>query len=317
MFSLFQSSQIKVQRLFDYAGHDPFFERVSHDLIDFGHDIRFSLFGGSGAYRPYGLCTDVLDSPEKYEKFHIGFSRAHERGEMNARIVLPALGGQGRAAHLFLHEMMHFYQDMCGLYLVPLQERGVFPFALDAYSEIVAILFSEAWAQTEAIRASWAIREKGDDLGWRGAVSSPDWGDLARRYDDDLSAGADEAKAAANVFEGWYAKPQRGVYERHALGIYQQNLKRYHENAPGVLGIDPYLRRLELLMLLARLPQGAVPRFFAHLDWSKPAFCVPLIDLGGYGEAENPNIQEIRCGSPPYLWARLREEEIKRSEIMF
>lgn len=304
MRDLFLSSHIRAQKLFDLAVQDPFFAPIVHDLIDYGADIRFSVFGGAGAYKPYALRTEPLDTPEKLERFYHGISPMFGAGQLKARITLPRFASQGVVEHSFLHEVMHFYQDMHGLYFVPLEEEGVFPIILDAKSSVMATLFNEAWAQVESIRASYGIARKHEkDSLWAGAIGHRDFGAMAQRYAEDLDAGVSEARAAATIFMVWYEGRHRGFYEKHALQIYNQNFKRYEEQA---LFHDDFLRTLELPMLIARLPQGHVPRYFDHLDWADKAF-EPQIDLKDYAVSEHPNVQNIKCGAPPYLWNRLRQ----------
>ena len=84
------------------------------------------------------------------------------------------------------------------------------------------------------------------------------------------------------------------------------------------------MRMLELPMLLARLPKGGIPPYFALIDWEDEIYSQPktpsvLMRISEleqlYGRAENLNIQEIKCGSPPYLWNRLRLAEQQASEV--
>ena len=159
-----------------------------------------------------------------------------------------------------------------------------------------------------------------------GAVNSPDWGYLARKYDSDMQGGADEKRAAADAFRGWYEGAHRKFYEAHALKAHEVNFARYKDGAGDINNKDIALnmRYLELPMLLARLPKGGIPAYFALIDWDDeiyiqiktPSVAVRVEEFEGiYGKAENPNIQDIKCGSPPYLWNRLRMAEQRASEV--
>ena len=318
------SARRKQGMLVSYAVQDPFFARILDDMTDFGYRLRFSWRDGTGVYGPFALRTEKLDTPEKIEQFSAGFHGLMEEGTLFAKIGLPAFAGQDVHAHLFLHEMVHFYQDMCGLYFVPLQEEGVFPVCLDAKSDIVAILFCEAWAAVEAIRTSWALREKGDDLGWRGAMFLPDWKGLAQGYDTDLQGGMDEKRAAARLFEGWYKGAHRSFYERHALKIHEMNFMRYRR---GVViedsDIVPFLRTLDVPVLLDRISAKDRPSYFDCINFGDKCYThVQTLRVKAqvekleerYGKIENSNIQDIKCGAPPYLWRRLRlEAHIKQA----
>lgn len=305
---------------------DTYFEPIIHDLIDYGHDISFSVFGGAGAYQPFALSTEELDTPEKQQQFSRGFWAMSESGQFRAKMKFSLWLGQGGNLHSFLHELMHFHQDMNGLYLSPLKEQGVLPMMLSLRSSIAAVLFCEAWAQTEAIRTCWSLREKGDARGWKGAINSPDWKNLARSYDKDMQGGADEKVAATALFERWYRGEHRVFYERHAADCYEMDLARFTGDVQGLSDKNTAqnLRELELPMLLARLPKDGLPSYLGHVDWENDLYNQPqdsaALDKvkefeGKYGVPENTDIQQIKCGSPPYLWKRLRAVEITTSEV--
>lgn len=325
-FYILMSARRKRNTMISYAAQDKFFAGVVHDLMDFGHEVSFPLQGGAGAYQPFSVSTEAINTPEKQQQFTSGFWAMIEQGGVRAKLCFSAFSSADINAHYFLHELMHFYQDMHGLYLLPIHEQGVFPVLLDAKSDIVAILFCEAWAEVEAIRTSWALRESGHPSGWNGAITSPDWADLARAYDHDLSAGVDEAKAAADTFHRWYEGKHRRFYEEHALKIHETNLARFKEGVEGLneAELTQNFRVLELPMLVARLPKGGIPKFFHQIDWTNDVYGkVALPDIieriqgleERYGVADNPNIQEIKCGAPPYLWHRLRSAAQQASEV--
>ncbi len=316
-FYLFTPARRKRNEMLSYAMGDSFFAGIIHDLNDFGHEIIFSSLGGAGAYEPFSLSSEKIDTPEKQLQFADGFWSMFETGSMKASLRFSAFSSAELNAYYFLHELMHFYQDMHGLYLLPLQEQGVFPMMLDAKSDIVAIMFCEAWAQVEAIRSSWALQKKGNDLGWRGAIKSSDSRKLALAYDKDLCGGMDEKSAAANIFHLWYNDKSREFYERHALKIHKINLARFQKNVSSE-NINENFRKLELPMLIARLPKDGIPNYFSLIDWEDKSYSnVETREVNNhinelqktYGTADNTNIQDIKCGSPPYLWQRLRISE--------
>ena len=297
---------------------DEAFEKIVCDMWDYGLEVNFSIFGGAGAYQPFALSTERLDTPEKEQQFAQGFWRMSEIGALKCQIRLSAVTGLKVNIHSFLHEAMHFHQDMYGLYLMPLQEDGVFPVIMDAKSNIVAILFNEAWAQVEALRASYAImRDSGDPRGWEGALKSPDWAVQARSYVFDMEQGMDDTKAAAKAFKRWYKSKHRNFYEAHALEIYKSSFARYKE-AAGQVGEDEIaqkLRLLELPHLITKIPEAEIPAYFHEIDWTDPLYTKVEIPLMGHAQSDNPNIQDIKCGSPPYIWNRLRQSEKANSEV--
>ncbi len=319
--NLLTPSSYRRQEIISYVIQDKFMAGILNDLHDFGYEISFSAFGRAGEYQPFALSTEKIDSPEKQHQFASGFWHMIEAGRVKAKFKLSRLLSVDVNAHSFLHEMLHFYQDMHGIYLLPLQEKGEFPVLLDAKSDIVAIMFCEAWAQVEAIRISWALKERESISGWNGAITSPDWRNLSLAYDNDLKNGVDEAVAAANIFKKWYEGKSRIFYEKQAIKVHESNLARYLND---VEFIKDNFRKLELPMLIVRIPKEGMPNFFHQIDWTDGLYSSivsqsvlsrvqELEDI--YGKADNTNIQQIKCGSPPYLWCRLREADKQASEV--
>lgn len=312
------------------ALEDMFFRPVVHEMIDYGYELGFSLFGGAGAYQPFAVSTEVLDSPEKQDMFVRGFLKQADSGAFKAKIKLSLWLGRGGNMHSFLHEIMHFYQDMLGLYLLPLKEQGVMPVMADMRTYIMAVLFCEAWAQIEALRTCRALKLKQiDDTAWRGALVSRDWGKLARFYDEKLAENKGESYAAARSFEQWYAqKKHRCFYERHAMGIYESEFIRFTDDLEGDSGnegaIGERLRSASFSELLNKIPQDVVPKYFNEIDRNNAAFNEPCDEtvlrrcnekISQFGSAKPDSLHEIKCASAPYLWKKLRESDIANSEI--
>lgn len=256
-------------------------------------------------YEPLALSTELLDTPEKYNQFVQGFWALQEQRQFKANIKLSWWLGTHGNAHTFLHEAMHFYQDMHGLYFMPLMEEGKTPIILDEPSMIRIVLFNEAWAQTEAIRTSWALMNKGDDLGWRGAIKSKDWAYLAKAYDTDLINGIDEKQAAAKCFERWYDGKHIGFYQLEALYsiIHSNNEMIYKQTGQEPKSED--MRSLTFEKLFERLPKK--PKYFDYVDWKDPK--ISGSDNPKLTTSDNDNIQDIRCGTPPYIWYKLKEQQ--------
>lgn len=306
---------------------DVFFADFIKKIADFGLDLNFTLTGTTGAYNPFALSTEPLDTPEKQTQFGHGFWRMAEEGAFKVHVTIPTLNGSRRGAHDLIHELFHAWQDMHGFYFTPLQEQNTFPIISDAYSDIVAIMFNEAWAQTETIRTCWAIKHKsGDSRGWKGALSHPDFGDLAKQYDADLLGGTDETVAAANCFRAWYQAAHREFYERHALNIHKINFERYKSGAKNLShdDITDNLRRLTYKTILNRIPKSVKSGYLKQIDWDDEVFTniqTPEVATeikaleSQYSAGIITDLTEIKCGSPIYIWNRLYTNDIAKSEI--
>lgn len=320
---LFLNSQKRVQDLIAAAAVDvALYEAVVEDFVDFGHKIDFYWRGGAGLYLPHILATERLDTARKSEMFSQAFLEQCDRKLFPARIGLLRMQSFALQLHTFLHEVMHFYQDMHGFYYAPLREEGVFPVMLDARSRVVLTLFNECWAACESIRAGWRLKEQGHDAAWRGALMSKDWSDLARVYGENLGRGMDEADAALRMQEQWYNAPQREFYEREALAFFTQNIGQY---APKGTEVElNKFRTVRISDLIVRMPDEGALSYFKKMDVHNPLFTeirTPLVLKAvesfeaKYIRADNPNIQDIKCGSPPYLWHRVLENARETSEI--
>jgi hypothetical protein len=315
----------KSQRLLDFAMKDSYFAAIIHDLLDYGHRVRYSPFGGAGAYTPTYLSTDPLDSTLKQQQFSNGFWAMSERGLMICKIRLSMFAGEDANKHSFLHEVMHFYQDSLGIYFTPLKEKGRLPVVLDAKSHIVSLLFCEAWAQIEAIRTCWALKDKGDASGWDGLLKSKEWSALALFYDADLESGFDEARAAANCFKEWYRGSYRVMYEKHALDIFETNVKIFSADVKGLDqgAMAASLRCAGVDDIIARIPAKERPKYMSRIEWDNTMLDPQDKSIreklrkieARYGRADNNDVSDIRCGSAPYIWKRLRNAEIKESEL--
>lgn len=304
--NIFLPSQTRHLTIADYATRDPYFDNIMHHLRDFGYDIKFSMIHNTGAYHPFALRTEAIDTPHRQQKFIQSFWEINEGGTHKAQITLSRRRSIHENCHSFLHEIMHFYQDMHGLFFVPLKEQGIAPISLDAPSTITAYLFCEAWAQTEAIRTSWALHHKGYDMGWRGALLSPEWSALSTFYDTLLNNGIDEEKAAADTFTQWYRGKHRIFYEKHAYNIHNKNDTYLYNDVNLTINSKALMtRKIDIKALLSRLPQTEIPPYFTQIDWSDPLYA-PSAYTSFDIESDNTDIQDIKCGSPPYLWNRLR-----------
>lgn len=316
----------KRRKVLNFSLQDEYFADVVHAFQDFGLKIKFSVFAGAGAYQPYALSTERLNTAIKQQQFANGFWKASENGEMRAHITLSSIHGGGRAAHDFIHEAMHLYQDMYGLFFVPLKERETLPHMLDAKSDVLAILFCEAWAQTQTIRFCYQMKMKGYKAGWKGALSHPDFGYMARSYADDLSKNIPEQEAAARCFLSWYDGEHRGFYERHALNIHELNFERLTGDILKLKtkDVQKNLRVLDVAELPTRVPENVMTDFFEMVDWRDERLShIQTSDVQTridalnekFGKANNNDISDIKCGAPIYIWNRLRVQEIDNHDV--
>ncbi len=272
---IFKSKTEKTSWLLELANQDAFLKSIVEDLQKFGFEIKYSLLGRAGEYRPQALQTNVPINDAFLDTLKISI----EAGEMPAKFKLSPRFGKSHMAHTFLHELIHFYQDMSGLFLTPLEHGSIIQPDLKSHIEIT--LLCEAMAATEAIKASLRLKKEGRPEAWNGAFWSLDWHDLTKNYTRDIGIGRSESEAAQNCFNGWYKSRLRHYYERRAFETYKNHGQEH--------------RSVNMAELITLLPENQRPQYLNAL---KPAL------TREYKSSNNPNWQNIQIGSPPYLWKK-------------
>ena len=175
----------KSQKLFDFAKKDIFYATIIAMLENRDFTIQHNYWGRPGSYIPQSSSK----APAKFR-----FSYRH---------------GYSIVAHTFLHELIHFKQDM----------ESRLPRLINAQSEesyIQNVLACEAEAEIEALAASWRLKNAGHPQAWRGALLSFDWRRLAKLYQKDMESGLDEKRAMENAHRRWQTLPQKSYYQSHA-----------------------------------------------------------------------------------------------------
>lgn len=173
------SNEQRTAQIFDLLRGDEVCARILDDLESYGFEISYPFFGSSGEYRPVTLAV----TGEQYEA---EFLKRFAHGEFKAKFSMSSRYGIGQNAFYFIHELIHFAQDMDGR----LQSDDV--------------LALECEAAVQSIKAAYLI----GGIVWEGALSSLDWGSLARSYakDQDLK----------ELEQRWHKSAQKRYYERKA-----------------------------------------------------------------------------------------------------
>jgi len=291
----------KTHWLITLARHDPFYAQIITDLEAYGYQIHHPFYGQNGAYLP--------ETIELIEECNIAqaVQTLHKQGEIKASFSLSSRYGGAQIAHYWLHELTHFWQDLHGLFLTPLHQKNTIPVMLDAPSHITVTCFCEAMAETEALRASWRLKEQGHTIAWQGARASLDWGKHARAYEKDMQT-MPEPKAAKRAFDRWHQSNQRPYYEKRALKTYKKTLSELPLKTPDQL--TPQLRHINLEDLIKLLPKPQRPNYltpplntplYTTIHHKNTAKKVQALEQQ-YSPCQNPNIQDIKTSSTLYIW---------------
>ena len=268
-------NQKRTERLFDNCAKDHDLLLIINDLVDFKYKIKYRFWGGPGTYHPKSIQTNTPLN----DAFLSEFSKQIQRDEHRAHFTLSWRHGKSVMLHTFIHELYHFHQDALGLLMTPLELDPIIQ--PDLKSHIKLTLMNEAMAATEAIRASYRLKEAGYPHAWRGAFFSFNWHGLAKNYIKDIMLGTNEEQAAQNLFLKWYESPQRKHYERYAFETYKNHGQEY--------------RNVLIHELINSL---AIDKKYSYINKIDYKFKVE------YKAVVNNNWQDITIGSPPYLWAK-------------
>lgn len=302
------------KKLLSLAAQDAFLARVICDLGG-APNIRFSWFCATGMYTP------------DYVRIHRSGSSGQisgliQQNQKQPGIMLSRGFNFNMIAHSFFHELVHCYQDACGLFLFPLIRKGEFPIMPDLRGFIKSVLFCEAWAETEAIRISWRLRQNGAPQPWQGVMQMPQWRGLALSYQCDLERGEDDDQAAAQVFQKWYEGRHCGFYTLQAMKMYHALWRECACDKPEDIRCN--LRAVTLPALIERLPEDKRPSFFGKLDLGANAYnsihamrarwAVARFEEA-YGATQNHTLDDFSCGTLRYLKSRADHAQIDKIAV--
>ncbi len=295
----------KTHWLIELARHDTFYAGIISTLETYGYQVHHQFYGHNGAYLPDNI--ELIENCETEE----AVKELHEQGELQARFALSSRYGGAQISHYWLHELIHFWQDLHGLFLTPLRQKDTAPVWMDASSHIAVTCFNEAMAETEALRASWRLKEKGYTIAWQGALSSLDWGKHARYYAQNLQR-MPELEAARHSFDRWYESKQRPYYEKRALKAYQKTLDEFSVNNPAKA--KSQMKRITPAELLKIMPKAERPEYLTlsshaslnskqytsihHKDTAKQVHALEE----HLGAPQDQYFSEMRTGAATYIW---------------
>ncbi|MEM6602584.1 MAG: hypothetical protein AAF621_00905 [Pseudomonadota bacterium] len=211
----FSSPETRTQMLLYYATHDQMMSTLVKKLENFGYRINFSWRLAHGQYDPIVLSL-------KNTKGVVGnLKDFFANNAPKANITLSRRAGLASNLHHFLHELVHFAQDIEGQLNFPMIVKDQPVSLLREQDFIDLYLFNEAHAATEAIRASHRLMIRHNiPEAWWGCYLSRDWHDLSSRYHNDLGNRLNEMHAARRCFEGWYKLPLRKIYQKKAQMVF-------------------------------------------------------------------------------------------------
>lgn len=180
---LLSSNEERTKAIFALLREDEFCAKLLSDLERYGHHISYPLWGGGGTYQSCELEVGGEDFEEE-------FLKRHARGDFRAEFSLPPRFGLGQNAFYFLHELIHFDQDM----------RGQLHNA-----DQNSVLRNECEAAVKSIQMAHAL----GGIVWEGALSSLDWGRLARQYSKDQDA--------EKLSQRWHQSAQKNYYTQRDI----------------------------------------------------------------------------------------------------
>lgn len=258
--------------------------------------IRFSHHNAAGLYQPQRISTpsycsdaDILEAlaPQRNLQLNIILSRWHSLAV---------------STHTFLHELVHVYQDMSGLFCLHRPDEAGRVIQLDVPSYVRVVLFSEAWAAVEAIRSSWSLKMRGDDTAWRGAMASPDWRALSQVFMAEFRKHGCENAAAFLTFRAWYQAPIKQFYEALAL-------RDFHALDEAHAMYDVQYRHVARRDLLKTFSGTHYPDYLADIDYSDDVYAVADEIMFHDNAVDHPyDMQEGEQASLAYFLNALQDQ---------
>jgi hypothetical protein len=296
--------------IFENLANNKFSAQLLQNLKSYGFQIQYPLFATRGEYHVRVLKLE--NAKTKISKNVI---------EQNRTLFkLPLRLGRFLNTHYFLHELIHFYQDMTGMFLTSIDYHNDFSIMIDPRSAVRITLFCEAMAQTEAIMISWALKEKRSPAAWNGARKSTSWRKLALMYQNTILSGHTESEAAQVIFKAWYTTPQRNIYEWQAIKRYAFNLDNKLQSFPDKKTdeVAQYFRSAHVSRLIDHLRISSPYLGSTNLEYLQNLDLDSAL-LNGchnpkahrfikrheshFGQCDNSKIENIILGSPVYIWA--------------
>ena len=285
------ASQKIIYDITQAALNDAAYAPVMRDLNAFGYGVKFKYFGGAGQYTPHMVYTsssdDLRDLSAAPSKF--------------APLTLTLCARYGRAVtmHTFLHEIYHFYQDSFGMFFIPRLCGGAAAVIPSADSFVRLVLFNEAMAATESIRAARRMSIAGNPVPWRGALWSFDWHGMSRGYAAHIQKHNNETQAAAHMFCAWYGpRYRRRIYAVRASALHREIVQISHIKT----GKTPQQIHIPLSDVCGQMPSALRPAYLDEIDINKPIIAAPLGGMDISTQAEILAVEKFKQGSAAFLW---------------
>lgn len=208
-----QTNTSKTNWLIAQAEKDTFIQSITTALKFIGFTISYPLFSRPGHYQPQELHlnTNPQDLQKEVKNLHIN-------GFIKAKISISPILNRDISLITLLHELIHFHQDLHGLFPTPIFTNGQPSFTLDEASLTQILLTAESMATTESIRAAHRLKNNGHPHAWNGATTSKIWKHLATQYEQDISI-TDKKTAARNLHQNWFKSPLHQLTRQQAKSL--------------------------------------------------------------------------------------------------
>lgn len=184
------------------------------------------------------------------------------RNTAPAMLTLPALCRKSTSDYLFLHEIIHAYQDVAGLVMWPLLTADNTNIAiLDAPSHLRLTLFCEIMAAMESTRWAWQLKQAGNDSAWRGAERSKEWGELAHRYEVAIANPTNDTHENTTMFT-WFINS-------HLPDYYPARARKAHDAFKKMCALKSLkLCHMSFTEIIALLP-NELAKHYENLPWAE------------------------------------------------
>lgn len=278
------SDENKTNVLFALVEKDQFMGDIAHHLKTYGYNICYKFFSGNGSYAPFGLSVSEFEK----ESFQKEFRDQLEAGAYKASFEFSPRYLKNTTLLTWLHELIHFYQDMHGLFFTPLSIKGQPRFILDEDSAVWVVQACEMMAAVESIRAAWRLKEEHNiDNAWMGARYSLNWMGMAGLYERETKLSEhNDAEILMVLAKKWLHSVQQR-YNASRTRAAHQSMLRHIEDA-----LEPIEVSVDFESFVNAIPVNHQSHF-SYLDVLKP-----------YWDNHAQNLDVFIHGSPIFYWSQ-------------
>lgn len=210
----FLSSHKKTEMIFKTIAQDDYLQKIMYKMQKIGYKIEFSWFGNVAAYFPKIITLNENDM--LWDNLALRYIH-----NIKAHFSFSKRFGFSYHCHHFIHELIHFEQDLNGEFSIPILRKGQKAQLISCDDYIYNYLHLEAMAAIQAIEISYHLKEDHQCVdAWRGCYYSLNWHKLSKTYQHLRKIGKTQSEAFESCYHIWFMGAQKDYAENIAKKNY-------------------------------------------------------------------------------------------------